>query len=202
MLIAIRIAIKIVLTILIASFCIIAIILFNYFFITWSTSNQIYKSSKNIADYQHVLILGAGNSPLGEWQNKVFSSRMNTAVQLYHEINIDRIVCSGIIKPPFYNEPFDMTDFLVNKNIPKSIIVPDSNGINTLRSISSYTQKYHNDSVIIISQERHLARALFIANHYQLKAVGFSAGNQNEDKAFSREFLARLKCTYELLFNK
>jgi SanA protein len=60
---------------------------------------------------------------------------------------------------------------------------------------------FGQDSIIIISQEFHNARALFIANKIGLTAFGFNAQkvtNQHSIKIKIRELFSRTKCILDL----
>lgn len=169
----------------------------NYLIYKVSTTNQIFETATQFKNYHHVLILGAGK------KNPIFYSRMNAAINLYRNANIDKIVCSGLTGIINYNEPYDMRDYLLKNNIPDSIIVLDTLGKNTLESITNYSKLYVQDSVIVISQAQHLSRALFIANRKGLHAVGFAASNFNgryNSEWRLNEFLARIKCSVNLVF--
>lgn len=191
-----------ILILLKAAIAFLAIMVLNYSVIALSTMNAITTNEKELIAYHHVLIPGAGNSPLGEWQNPTFSGRMNACVALYQKNKISKIVCSGIVKPPYYNEPADMKDFLIRKKIPAEIIFLDNLGHNTRQTVYNYAAANEADSVVIISQRLHLSRAVFAARFYGLNAKGFSVGKyerfQNEFIIY--EALSRMKLTYELLF--
>lgn len=176
-------------------------IVLNYFLISISNRNNIHTELSRLGNYHNVLILGAGNSPLGEWQNTTFSNRMNACVKLNSKNKLQRIVCSGKIKRPYYNEPEDMNDFLLKKGIPSKLIVSDNYGTSTFRSILNYANKYEGDSVIIISQRLHLERALFVAKKMGLHPIGYSAGEYKtmNYKFYLYEALARMKVQWELL---
>ena len=58
------------------------------------------------------------------------------------------------------------------------------------------------DKVTIISQEFHNERALFIADHFGIDAIGFNASDPysegNNFKVELREFFARIKCVIDM----
>ena len=169
----------------------------NYFLYNLVTNKQIYQSPDSFAKYHRLLILGAGK------KNPVFYTRMNAALEVYHRTKITSITCSGLVGVIHYNEPYDMRDYLLLNNIPDEVIDLDTAGIRTFQSIENYANKHKNDSVVIISQQQHLQRALFIARCKGLSAVGYAAfdfnGKYNEEWFF-KEYLSRLKCSFDLIF--
>lgn len=180
------------------------LLLLNFLLIYLFGSYYIRDEMKDCTAYHHLLIPGAGNSPLGDWQNPTFVNRMKTAVQLNQELDIHRLVCSGKKVPPLYNEARDMSDYLVRNGVNVSKIALDENSVNTLESIQHYAIKYPGDSVIIISQHLHLQRAIVIAQVYGLHAIGYSAGTFRDEaktKLLFREFLARANMWWELISN-
>jgi SanA protein len=55
--------------------------------------------------------------------------------------------------------------------------------------------------VIVVSQEFHNARAIYIAQHIGLQAYGYNAKNvnsQSQMKIIFREFFSRIKCLMDL----
>ncbi len=176
--------------------------LFNFLWITHSTSEFISSNSAEFVNYHHVLIPGAGNSPLGEWQNPTFSGRLNACIVLFSKIKIDRIVCSGKYKRPFYNEAADMREFLIKKGIPYKVIILENSSQSTFQSVSTYARRNTNDNVIIISQRMHLERAIYAAQALGLHARGFSAGNYagNKKTFILYEALARMKLRIQLFW--
>ena len=192
---------KITLYVLLASIGMAAMVVLNYLIISLSTRSDITSSEKELVKYHHILIPGAGNSPLGEWQNPTFSRRLNACVELYTKNKITRIVCSGITKRPYYYEPEAMEEFLLKKQIPAGIILLDDEGNNTRQTVFNYATKFKNDSVIIISQRLQLERAVFAAKFYGLQVKGFSVGKYKaeENKFIYYEIFARMKLSLELL---
>ncbi len=169
----------------------------NYCSYNLFTRNQIFKTMDRFENYHHILILGAGK------KNPIFYSRMNAAIEVYHHSKIYSITCSGLTGVINYNEPYDMRDYLLLNSIPDSIIKIDAEGKRTFNSIANYAANPINDSVIIVSQQQHLQRALLIANCKGLSAVGYAAydfnGSYNKEW-FVKEFLSRIKCTFDLIF--
>lgn len=169
----------------------------NYYSYNLITENQIFSTPNSFDNYHHILILGAGK------KNPIFYTRMNAAIEVFNHSKIYSITCSGLTGVVNYNEPYDMRDYLLLNGISDSIIKIDSKGNRTINSIENYAANPLNDSVIIVSQQQHLQRALFIANCKGLSAVGYAAYDFNgayNKEWFVKEFLSRIKCTFDLIF--
>lgn len=180
------------------------LLLLNFVLVYLFGAYYIKDDLKAMNHCHHLLVLGAGNSPLGDWQNPTFVNRLKTAILLEKELDIKRIICSGKKVPPLYNEAKDMSNYLVQNGMDSSQIFLDEQSKNTIESIKHYALHYPGDSVIIISQHLHLQRSLVIAHVYGLHAFGYSAGEFREEaktKLLFREFLSRAKMWWELIHN-
>ncbi len=178
------------------------LILINFALIWMIAIFHIKSSPAELKDYPHVLILGAGNSPLGDWQNPTFINRMNAAVYLHQQLHLKRMVCSGKQDLPLYDEAHDMQQYLIQKGLPDHLLLLDEKGASTFQSIQNYAERFPGDSVIIVSQQLHLQRAIFIARLSGLKAKGFSAGAfraEAKQELLLYESLARVKLWWEFL---
>ena len=72
----------------------------------------------------------------------------------------------------------------------------DGQGFSTFESISRVKDEYGFESIIIITQKYHLYRALYIAEQYEIEAVGVSADlrtYRGQIYRDLREMLARVK---------
>ena len=171
-----------------------------------STSNQIFKED-NLPPTQKVgLVLGTSRFTTAGVKNEFFEERMNAAAKLFERGIIDHILVSGDNRSIYYNEPRDMLNALRERGIPQSAITLDYAGLRTLDSIVRCEQIFGQTSFIIITQEFHLHRALFIANYYGLKSYGFilkSSRVSVPTKLRIRELIARVLAVLDLyLWNK
>ncbi len=94
-----------------------------------------------------------------------------------------------------YNEPRMMKKDLVGLGIPDSVLFLDYAGFRTLDAVVRAKKIFGQDSVIIISQKFHNTRAIFLAQYFNLNAIGYNAKNvsfSNSPKTFIREYFARV----------
>ncbi|KAK6023641.1 hypothetical protein OSTOST_10563 [Ostertagia ostertagi] len=118
---------------------------------------------------------------------------------------IDYILVSGDNGDEAYNEPETMQADLLAGGIPPDRIILDYAGFRTLDSIVRCKEVFGEDNIIVISQQFHNERALFIARYKDIDAIGFNATDISMKRGFmvqAREKLARVKMALDLLVNK
>ena len=147
------------------------------------------------------LLLGTNPYLKNGSPNKYFTYRIEAAVALYEAGKIQYILVSGDNHKLGYNEPEEMKQALISKGVPEDRIVLDYAGFRTLDSVVRAKEVFGNEQFIIISQQFHNERALFLALHNDIKAVGFNAQDVTAYYGFKtrlREYLARTKLFLDL----
>ena len=162
------------------------------------TKTQIYRdlAAVPVDGPQVALVLGTRKTLENGWGNRFFQRRMDAAAELYHAGKVRHLLLSGDHSKPDYNEPADMRDALLAKGVPASAMTLDFAGMRTLDSVVRAQEVFALDSCLIVTDDFHLPRAVFLANHFGLHATGYEA----EPLAWSvsgkiriREYLARVK---------
>ena len=157
--------------------------------------------------YNRVSLL-LGTNPLNRLgrPNSYFTNRIRTAAALYNAGKTDYIIVSGDNHIATYDEPTAMRDALVAIGVPEERIVPDYAGFRTLDSVVRAKEVFGCDSLTIISQADHNARALYIARANGIDAVAIAAplraGRRVRIRLAIREWLARDKMILDLLLGK
>jgi len=175
------------------------------FWIIQSTSDQIYYNTTEVPSRKVALLLGTSKRVVGGGDNKYFKERVEAAADLYHRGVIKHIIVSGDNNTVYYNEPKDMYNALVELGVNKGDITLDFAGFRTLDSVVRSKLIFGQDELIIITQDFHCYRALFIAQHYDISAVAFSADNKDPlpVSLALREVLARTNTVLDLfIFNR
>ncbi|MEI6872480.1 MAG: ElyC/SanA/YdcF family protein [Verrucomicrobiota bacterium] len=137
------------------------------------------------------LVLGTSPRTQSAGPNPFFEGRMNAAARLYHEGILDGLLLSGDNRRSDYNEPAAMRDALIARGLPVAALTLDNAGIRTLDSVTRAQKVFHAQSTVIITDDFHLPRALFIASEIGLPAVGFAS----DPVPFARSFRTRLRET-------
>jgi SanA protein len=157
--------------------------------------------------HRHVgLVLGCPKKVLGGWPNPFFENRIAAAADLYFHNKVDYLVVSGDNHVQSYDEPVDMKNALIEKGVPPDRIYLDYAGFRTLDSVVRVKEIFGQDNVTIVSQNFHNQRAIFLANHHGVDAIGFDASDvapQYALKTELREQFARVKAVLDVyLFHK
>lgn len=169
------------------------------------TANQVFDQEADLPINEVGLVLGTSKYTSNGYSNPYFDNRIKAAVDLYKAGKIKHILVSGDNRLKEYNEPRQMLKALLQEGIPESAITMDFAGFRTLDSIVRCREVFGQQKITIISQKFHNQRALFLANHRKLEAVGYNA--QDVPLAWSlkvrfREYLARCKAILDLITNK
>lgn len=142
-----------------------------------------------------ILVLGAGLKPDGS-PSDMLADRMAVAVDLYKKGAAPCLLLSGDHSRTDYNEVGAMTDYAIAEGVPEEAIVPDYAGFSTYESVYRARDIFSAGRIIIVTQEYHLYRALFIADALGVEAVGVSADvrkYRGQAMREIREVLARNK---------
>lgn len=168
-----------------------------------STKNLVYNDIENVPTNNVGLLLGTSKLLKNGRNNLYFDYRINAAAALFHKGKINFILISGDNGFLNYNEPLDMKNELIKKGVPEDKIFLDYAGFRTLDSVVRAKLIFGLDSFIVISQEFHNKRAIYIAGQYGIKAIGFNANDVNVKFGFktkTREKISRLKVFIDMLF--
>ncbi len=145
------------------------------------------------------LVLGANPVTNGR-PNRFFAARMDTAASLYAAGKVRHLIVSGDNHVATYDEPTAMRDALVGRGVPQSAITLDYAGFRTLDSVARARDVFGQSRLVIVSQEFHGARAVFIANSRGIDAVALAApgvGGKAGLFVRARETLARARAVLD-----
>jgi vancomycin permeability regulator SanA len=134
-------------------------------------------------------VLGAGPGSL------YFEDRLDAAADLYKAGKVRHLLVSGAGDgEPGFTETDLMRTGLIQRHVPAAAITCDEAGVRTLDSMARARLVFGLDSVVIVSQSFHLPRAIFLAHHWGLDAVGYAADDPGGDfmDTKGREWLARV----------
>ena len=126
------------------------------------------------ADFDCILVLGCGVDAQGR-PKPMLHDRMTVAVELYEKGWADKLLLTGDNSGPSYNEVGAMETFALDRGVPAEALLLDNEGFNTDASIRRARDVFGMEHVVIVTQEYHLFRALFLAESYGLEASGVSA---------------------------
>lgn len=152
------------------------------------------------------LLLGTNPRNRRGGLNSYFTNRIKTAAELYHSGKVEYIIASGDNHTRLYDEPTAMRDSLVGRGVPADKIILDYAGFRTFDSVVRAKEVFGCDSLTIISQSDHNARALYIARNKGIEAVAVAAplraGRFVRTRLTLREWLARDKMMLDIWFGR
>jgi SanA protein len=186
---------KLIIVFVIAVSLISGMILISSVLIDSETDELTYSDISSVAHHKVGLVLGCPKKLSGGRENIYFSARIDAAASLFRAGKVDYLLVSGDNVSRGCNETVSMRTDLIKHGVPAGKIYCDYKGMRTLDSVVRAKEIFGQDDMIIISQEFHNRRAIFIAKHQGINAVGFNA----EDVVLAeglithiRELLSRL----------
>lgn len=104
--------------------------------------------------------------------------RVLTGVDLYLEGKVDRLLMTGDGRSADYNEPAAMRAYAIARGVPPEAILMDTAGLRTYDSCVRAYDVFEIDRAVLITQEFHLDRALFLCDSVGIDVVGAVADYQ------------------------
>ncbi len=141
-----------------------------------------------------ILILGAG--VIEGRPSLMLTDRLLQGIDLYKAGASDRLLMSGDHGRKDYDEVNTMKQFAMDKDIPSEHIFMDHAGFSTYESMYRARDIFKAEKIIIVTQEYHLYRALYIAKSLGLDAYGVAADSKQyagQEYRELREIMARTK---------
>ncbi|MDD4237428.1 MAG: ElyC/SanA/YdcF family protein [Desulfotomaculaceae bacterium] len=126
---------------------------------------------------QAAVVLGAYASPDG-WLCPMLADRVTTAVELYKDQRVQKIIMSGDHGQTDYDEVNQMRRFAEKLGVPPEDIFMDHAGFSTFDSMYRAKQVFLVDSAVVVTQSYHLPRAVYSARALGIEAIGVSADRQ------------------------
>ena len=154
-------------------------------------------------DVDAILVLGAGVKADGT-PSDMLHDRVLTGAELVRAGSDAPLLMSGDNHHPDYDEVSAMVTLAVELGVAEDAIVTDRLGLSTYDSIKRTAELHGARRIVIVTQEYHLYRALYIAERMGIEAYGVSAdvrtyrGQLMRD---AREIAARCKDAILVLFD-
>ena len=165
-------------------------------YVKLSTKDMIVNSGNVIAgEYDCILVLGAGVWSGGR-PSHMLADRLDVAIGAYEAGGAPKLLMSGDHGRREYDEVNVMKDYAINAGVPSEDVFMDHAGFSTYESIYRARDVFLADRVLIVTQEYHLYRALYVARSLGLDAEGVAADlrpYKGQSYYNLREVLARCK---------
>jgi len=178
------------------------LLILNYFYIDSYASAYVHNPGDDFGSFKVGLVLGTSKYTRDNRENLYYKYRIQTTAELFKKGKIQYILISGDNSTKYYNEPLRMKEDLMKSGVTEDKIVLDYAGFRTYDSMIRAKEIFGLDSVLVISQDFHVKRAIFIAKHKGLYAEGVrtrEVKGLSKWKITLREIGARGKATWDLL---
>lgn len=155
-----------------------------------------------LPDVDCVIVLGCRVNENGTVSD-MLRDRLTCGIALYEAGAAPKLLMSGDHGKPDYNEVGAMKQFATDHGVPSENVFMDHAGFSTYETLYRAKAVFGARKILIVTQEYHLYRALYIAKQLGLDAYGVSAdlhtyaGQRVRDL---REVLARCKDFAKCLF--
>lgn len=149
----------------------------------------------SLKDIDCIIVLGCQVKDDGT-PSHMLQDRLERGIALYKLGAAPKIIMSGDHGQDEYDEVNTMKQYAIDAGVPSSDIFMDHAGFSTYETVVRAKQIFGAERIIIVTQEYHLYRALYIAKQFDLEAWGVGAdyrtyyGQTSRD---IREILARCK---------
>lgn len=171
-----------------------------------SCNDHLYNNVESIPHKRVAVLLGTNPRTKSGNMNWFYKHRIDAAVALYKQGKFDRLLISGDNSLKTYSEPDEMKADLVEAGIPDSVIYLDFAGFSTYDSMVRAKKVFGLSEFIVISQDFHNQRAVYIARQNDIDAIGFNAKKvafrKWRLKMEFREILARVKAVGDVMIDK
>lgn len=159
------------------------------------TGKQMLATLETAPESDAILVLGAYVQPDGQ-VSEMLRDRLEMGYALYAAGKAPKIIVSGDHGTVEYDEVNAMRAYLQEKGVPREDIFMDHAGFDTYDSLYRAKEVFLADKVIVVSQEYHVLRALYIAKNIGLEAAGVGADTYvygGMEYYRMREYPARVK---------
>lgn len=142
-----------------------------------------------------ILVMGCLVRDNGE-PSDVLADRLTAGIALYESGAAPKLLMSGDHGQEDYDEVNAMKRFAVNAGVPSEDIFMDHAGFSTYESLYRAKEIFGAQKILIVTQQYHLYRALYIAERLGLEAYGVASDYRTYRGQWVRnirEVLARCK---------
>jgi SanA protein len=183
----------------------VGIVIFSInYYIVKSTETYVFTDIKKLPKVDAIIVLGAKVSH--EKLSYVLEDRLVAGVNIIYANKAEAILLSGDHGQKEYDEVNSMRKYIIrrNFNIQKEQIFMDHAGFDTYDSMFRAKEIFNIKSAIIVTQDFHINRSVYIARNLGIEAYGFSVDESKYVESLRlnwriRELLSRVKAFKDVL---
>jgi SanA protein len=164
------------------------------------TKAHLFTDVSTIPEVDAVIVPGASVYRSGKL-SPVLRQRMAGAIKYLNMHPGTKLILSGHAIPKGYNETVSMLEFARRNAIPAENIILDEKGRSTYVTLLNCRRSQTFRRILLVSQEYHLPRALYIAQSLGFDASGLIVTEIESSIPF-REYLVRIKDFFLLRISK
>ena len=173
------------------------------FYVYLSVKNDIIREEDydKIKDAECIIVLGGGIRQ--EKPSPILKDRLDKAIELYKLGLAPKIIMSGDHGRVKYDEVNVMKTYAIENGVPSEDIFMDHAGFSTYDTMYRAKEVFGVKKAIIVTQEYHMFRSLYIAKKLGLEVYGVSAKKTKYSGRYYREIrevLARDKDVIKCIF--
>ena len=171
-----------------------AVVIINIIVVRKADKYQLDKTSK-IPKVDAIIVPGAFVHSNGK-VSEMLQDRLDTALEVYKKNKNVKIIVSGDNGTVAYNEVDAMRIYLEQKGIDTHIIFMDHAGFSTYETVYRAKAIFKVKSAIIVTQDYHLKRAVYMAKQMGIEVYGVAADKHTYVGIVGykiREYVARVK---------
>lgn len=159
------------------------------------SKNRLFGVENVAGDYPVAIVLGARVDGDGVPSNTLYD-RVVTGVEVYKAGKTSKLLLSG-----GNDEPAAMRKLALELGVPESDLIIDEQGTRTYESCVRAKEVFGVNKAIVVTQDYHLPRSLYLCENLGIDAVGVDAKRRDylgERNAWAREYLSRIKAWYDI----
>jgi SanA protein len=170
----------------------------------FGTKKYIVRDIKDLSGKTAILVLGSQTS--GTRLSLVLEERVSAGISLMKAQRGRKLLLSGDHGDRYYDEVNAMRLYVLgHSGIAEEDIFMDHAGFKTYDSMYRARDIFEVRDLIIVTQEFHISRAVFIARSLSLDALGYAVGHEKFRKSSLRywefrEYFARVKAFLSVIF--
>lgn len=190
-------------------FTCLAVVLFIFsinYYIVKTTEDYVFTDIKKLPKVDAVIVLGAKVSK--EKLSYVLEDRLIAGVNIIYANKAEAILLSGDHGQKEYDEVNGMRKYIIRRkfNIQKEQIFMDHAGFDTYDSMFRAKEIFGIKSAIIVTQDFHINRSVYIARNLGINAYGFAVNEDMYKESVRlnwrvRELLTRVKAFKDVLIH-
>lgn len=185
----------------------IGIVIFSInYYIVKSTEDFVFTDLKKLPKVDAIIVLGAKVTQ--EKLSYVLEDRLIAGVNIIYANKAEAILLSGDHGQKEYDEVNSMRKYMLRRkfNIKKEQIFMDHAGFDTYDSMFRAKEIFGIKSAIIVTQDFHINRSVYIARSLGIDAYGFAVDESIYKESLRlnwriRELLSRVKAFKDVLIN-